>query len=161
MLGPVEFLALTFPGNKFKGEIAPELEKLVESKMIKIIDLVFVYKDEEGNIITSELENIDADTAKFFDKLGIDVSGLISEEDILKMAISLPANSSAAFLLFEHVWAIKFRDAVLNANGKLIMDKHIPVALIEEAFKAKEKDATIEKKNRPARDCTMNIIVFD
>lgn len=161
MLGPVEFLAFAFPGNKFKGEIEPELEKLVENKQIKIIDLVFVYKDEKGNVITTELENIDKETSAFFDKLGVDISGLISEEDILNMAVDIPLNSSAVFILFEHVWAIKFRDAVLNANGKLLMDQHIPVALIEEALKAKEKVHISEKKNEVKRDCSVNIIVFE
>ncbi len=138
MLGPVEFLAIEFPGNQFKGEIAPELQKLVDSKLIKIIDLVFVTKDARGNTKSIELENIDSDTGKFFHKLGVDVSGLISEVDIDNMAETLSPDSSAAFLLFEHLWAVKLRDAVLNADGRLIADERIPVAVIEKALESKK-----------------------
>ena len=140
MLGPVEFFAIEFPGNKFKGEIAPELQKLVDSKLIKIIDLVFVTKDAKGNTKSIELENIDSETGKFFHKLGVDVSGLISEEDIDTMAEMLSPNSSAAFLLFEHLWAVKLRDAVLNADGRLIADERIPVAVIEKALESKKME---------------------
>ena len=138
MLGPVEFFAIEFPGNKFKGEIAPELQKLVDSNMIKIIDLVFVTKDAKGFMKSIELENIDSETGKFFQKLGVDVSGLISEEDIDNMAEMLTPDSSAAFLLFEHLWAVKLRDAILNADGRMIADERIPVAVIEKALESKK-----------------------
>lgn len=140
MLGPIEFLAIEFPGNKFKGEIAPELLSLVDSKMIKIIDFVFVIKDKKGDSRFIELENIDRETGKFFDRLGIDVSGLISEVDIENVAATLSPNSSAAFLLIEHLWVKKLRDAILHSEGKLVMNERIPVAVIEEALASKKLD---------------------
>ncbi len=140
MLGPIEFFAIEFPGNKFKGEIAPELVKLVDSRMIRIIDLVFVIKDGKGNTKSIELEEIDSETGKFFNNLGIDVSGLISEDDIDTMAATLSPDSSAAFLLFEHLWALKLRDAIINADGRLIADERIPVAVIEKALESKKME---------------------
>ena len=49
-IGPVEYIIVGFPGNKFNGEIAPELGKLVESGTIRILDLVFITKDADGNV---------------------------------------------------------------------------------------------------------------
>ncbi|MDD1657654.1 MAG: DUF6325 family protein [Methanomicrobiales archaeon] len=138
MLGPVEMVMVEFPGNKFKGEIMPALDELVERKMIRIIDLVFVIKDAKGKAKAIELESVDKETAKFFGKLGVEVSGLISEEDIRRMMDMLPPNTSAGILLFEHLWAKKFRDATLRANGRLVMNERIPVAVIEEALKSKK-----------------------
>lgn len=145
MLGPIEFLAIEFPGNKFKGEIAPELNALVDSKTIKIIDFVFVMKDEKGNSRFVELESVDRETARFFDRLGIDVSGLISEEDIVHVAASLTPNSSAAFLLVEHLWVKKLRDAILHADGRMVMDERIPVAVIEQAMASRKLEAQKHK----------------
>ena len=45
-IGPVEYMIVSFPGNRFTGEIAPALGKLVESNTIRIIDLAFVSKDD-------------------------------------------------------------------------------------------------------------------
>ena len=46
-IGPVEYLILGFPGNKFTGEIVPELAKLIESGLVRIIDLTFISKDAD------------------------------------------------------------------------------------------------------------------
>ena len=62
-IGPVEFIVLGFPGNRFKGEIVPALADLVESETIRIIDLAFVKKDADGSITTIELEDVDEDEA--------------------------------------------------------------------------------------------------
>ena len=127
-----------FPGNRFKGEIMPALEELVERKMIRIIDLVFMIKDAKGKAQSIELENVDKETAKFFGRLGVEVSGLISDEDIRKMMDAISPNSSAGILLFEHLWVKKFRDATINAKGRLVLDERIPVAVIEEALKSRQ-----------------------
>jgi len=138
MLGPVEMVMVEFPGNRFKGEIMPALEELVERKMIRIIDLVFMIKDAKGKAQSIELENVDKETAKFFGRLGVEVSGLISDEDIRKMMDAVSPNSSAGILLFEHLWVKKFRDATINAKGRLVLDERIPVAVIEEALKSRQ-----------------------
>ena len=79
-IGPVEYIIVGFPGNKFNGEIAPELGKLVESGTIRILDLVFITKDADGNVAAIEFE--DHDDVALFAALDGEVGGLISEEDI-------------------------------------------------------------------------------
>ena len=56
-IGPVEYIIVGFPGNQFNGEIAPELAKLVESGTIRLLDLVFITKDADGNTAAVEVED--------------------------------------------------------------------------------------------------------
>ena len=95
-LGPVEYIIVGFPGNKFNGEIAPELGKLVDSGTIRILDLIFITKDADGNVQAVEFE--DHDDVALFNALDGEVGGLISEEDVEYAAADLEPNSSAALL---------------------------------------------------------------
>ena len=126
-LGPVEYIIVGFPGNKFNGEIAPELGKLVESGTIRILDLVFIMKDADGNVEAVEFEDHD-DVA-----LEGEVGGLISEDDIEYAATELEPNSSAALLIWEDVWATPFVEAMRASGGVLIEGSRIPHDLIEAA----------------------------
>src|SRR5688572_6781953 len=113
-LGPVELLVVKFPGNQFKGEIAPALTELVESGTIRVIDILFANKDENGTIEMVEINDLDDDNYRVFDPVVEDITGMLSHDDIESFQAALEPNSSAALLLFENTWAIKFRDALLN-----------------------------------------------
>ena len=133
MMGPVEYLIVEFPGNKFKGEIVPALLEVTASGIIQVIDLLFIKKDADGNVSSFELNTLDADEAAPFEDLDGEIGGLLSEEDILLAAESLKPNSSAALLVFEHVWATRLRDAIVNASGRLVDNGRIPPAVVEAA----------------------------
>jgi hypothetical protein len=135
-LGPVEILEVKFPGNQFRGEIAPALAELVESGTIRIIDFLFVARDEEGKVFVTEFNDLGESMLAVFDPLVSEVSGLISTNDVAHMSEALEPNSSAAIMLFENVWATRFVDALRNANAELIFSERIPRALIEEAVAA-------------------------
>ena len=77
-IGPVEYLIVAFPGNKFRGEIAPALADLVEAGTIRIMDIAFVGKDEDGTVVAFELADIDPDVREGLENLGIEPSGLFS-----------------------------------------------------------------------------------
>jgi hypothetical protein len=130
-LGPVEYIIVGFPGNKFNGEIAPQLGKLVESGTIRILDLVFVTKDGDGNVAAVEFE--DHDDVALFNALEGEVGGLISHEDVEYAAAELDPDSSAALLIWEDVWATPFVEAMRNSGGVLIEGARIPHDLIEAA----------------------------
>ena len=130
-LGPVEYIILGFPGNQFNGEIAPELRKLVESGTIRVLDLVFIMKDADGNVEAVELE--DHDDVALFNALEGEVGGLISTEDIEYAAADLEPNSSAALLIWEDVWATPFVEALRASGAVLIEGSRIPHDLIEAA----------------------------
>jgi hypothetical protein len=130
-LGPVEYIILGFPGNRFNGEIAPELRKLVESGTIRVLDLVFIMKDADGNVEAVELE--DHDDVALFNALEGEVGGLISTEDIEYAAADLEPNSSAALLIWEDVWATPFVEALRASGAVLLEGSRIPHDLIEAA----------------------------
>ena len=142
-LGPVEYMVIEFPGNQFKGEIIPALREVVDKGVIRIIDLVFMRKDDQGNISVMELAGLQKDAADAFAPLAREASTLFAEEDVEKVSAVMETNSSVALLLFEHVWATRFRDAVLAANGRLIAGERIPKEVVDAAlaWKPEEQEA--------------------
>jgi hypothetical protein len=135
-IGPVELLVIKFPGNQFKGEIAPALADLVESGTIRIIDLLFAITDEQGELSVLELNELDPDAYGQFDPVVDDLTGMLTEDDVRTLGARLGPNSSGAVMLFENTWATRFRDAVVNANGELILSERIPKAAIDELVAA-------------------------
>lgn len=140
-VGPIEYLVVAFPGNKFKGEIVPALAELVESETIRILDLVFILKDEEGNVAALELSDLDEgdEAAGMADIAEVD-RGLLNEEDIHLAADALENNSSAGLLVFENVWATRFAEAVRNADGVLVANERIPYEIVQAAIAAAESE---------------------
>jgi hypothetical protein len=131
--GPIDLIALEFPGNRFKGEILPELFELVEKGIIRIIDLVMIMK-VEGEVIVRELRELDAAHVSMFDPLKADVSQMITRADIDMIAAQLAENSTAGIMLIENLWAKKTAQAMLDANGRLVMFERIPHDVVEEAL---------------------------
>ena len=119
-MGPVDYLVVKFPGNKFNGEIAPELAKLERNGIIRIIDLAFVLKDTKGNVMITEAKDMGEKTGDAFSAFAKAVSDAewFSIDDIEAIAAGLPLNSSAAILLFENTWAIQFKEALLNSGAE-------------------------------------------
>ena len=132
-LGPVEYVVLAFPGNKFTGRIAPALADLVDSGTIRIMDLAFVTKDADGNVLGYELTDLDDEEARAFDGVGEGGADLISEQDLHDIGEELEPNTSAAMLVWENVWATKFADAVREADGELLDHDRIPHDVLQAA----------------------------
>lgn len=132
--GPIDFIALEFKGNNFKGEIIPSLLELVDQGTIRIIDLVIVRKDKDGEVTNLELQQLDPRMITVFDPLNAQISGMVTDEDIDKVGDMLEDNSTAAVMLFENLWAIKFKQAVLDADGRLVMQERIPHEVVLEAL---------------------------
>jgi len=137
-VGPVEILMVEFPGNKFTGEIAPALAELVDQGTIRVIDLLFVTKDGDGNVAAIELSDADDAVRSAFEPIVEEASGLLSEEDIEDLGEGLDPDSSAAMLLFEHVWATRFRDAIVNSGGELLARVPIPKEVVDEVIAARQ-----------------------
>jgi len=133
-IGPVEYIVIGFPDNKFTGEVAPALAKLIESGMIRIIDLTFITKDIDGNVAVLEFDAVE-ELAAFAGVEG-EIGGIISEEDIAHAALSLEPNSSAGLLIWEDTWAAEFAQAVRNANGVILEGARIPHEIINAAMDA-------------------------
>ncbi|MGE5601747.1 MAG: DUF6325 family protein [Nitrososphaerales archaeon] len=133
-LGPIDFIALEFPGNRFKGEILPDLLDLVEREVIRIFDLVIVTKDVDGTVHVRELQELDPGEMSIVDPFKAGVSQMITELDIQAIAEKLDTNSTAGLMLIENLWAKKTQQAMLDANGKLVLFERIPHDVVEEAL---------------------------
>jgi hypothetical protein len=136
-LGPLELLVVKFPGNQFRGEIIPELKKLVEAGTIRVVDILFLRKGREGEVSVLEINDLDDEDFAGFDPIVSDLTGLLSEDDVDDVAAALEENSSAAIMLFEQSWAIGFRDAVLRARGELVYSERIPQQAVEAVLASK------------------------
>lgn len=132
-IGPVDYAVIAFPGNQFKGEIAPALADLTDAGTIRIIDVAFVGKSEGGDTVAMELTELDPEVQASLDKLGIEVGGLFNEDDLQDIADDLEPNCSAAVLLWENVWARKVTKAMRDAGGELVTFERIPHELVQAA----------------------------
>jgi hypothetical protein len=132
--GPIDFLAIEFKGNQFKGEILPAVIELVQNKIVRVIDFVVVVKDENGQHRALELQQLDGEVIRILDPLEVEVSGIIQVEDIEMIAEQIGNNSTAALLMFENLWAIKFGEAAVRANGRMVMFQRIPFEVVNEVL---------------------------
>jgi uncharacterized membrane protein len=132
-LAPVDYMIVAFPGNQFRGEIAPALADLVEKGTIRIIDLAFVAKDAEGNIGAFELTDIDPEVRQGFENMGVEVNGLFNEDDLQAAGEELEPNSSAALLVWENLWAKDVAQAIRDAGGELLDFERLPHEVVQAA----------------------------
>jgi hypothetical protein len=140
-LGPLEYLVIGFDGNHFDGSIAREIEKVVEKKIIRLVDVVFVGRDAEGAAIIVELDNKDDPRFAAFAPLLADRMALFTPDDLVEITDSLPLNTSGLVLLFEHRWAEDLKDALAAAGGFLIDRVVIPPDVLREVSAELEAEA--------------------
>jgi Family of unknown function (DUF6325) len=124
----VEYVVVEFPGNRFDGEVAPALADLIEADAIRLLDVVFVTKDGNGDVSLFELDALDdpAPTrlARLAD-LGGDVGGLLRDEDVIIAAEVVEPNGAAAVVVWEQPSGLRAAEAVRNAGGRIIAGERV------------------------------------
>ncbi|MGC1165850.1 MAG: DUF6325 family protein [Solirubrobacterales bacterium] len=138
--GPIDYLLVEWPGRQPNGEVAPHLIDLVDRGLVRILDLLFVAKDEDGTVRGLELADLGDDGAELSIFEGAS-SGLLSEEDIAEAGGAMEPGTSAALLVFENTWAAPFATAVHRSGGQLVASGRIPVQAVLAALDAAEADA--------------------
>jgi len=129
-LGPLEYLVIGFDRPDFQGEIAAEIQKVVDKRIIRLVDVVVVNKDAFGKVDIIELDNTDDPRFAGFSGLLEDRMGLLTPDDLTILDEGMPHNSAALVLLFEHRWAEHIKDAIGRAGGFLVSRQYIvPEAL--------------------------------
>jgi uncharacterized membrane protein len=131
-LGPVSYTVIAFPGNQFNGNIAPEVEKLVANGTVRILDLVFVGKDEAGDTVSLEFDQLDELAA--FGEIDGEVGGLVNMDDLDLVASNLPEGNSALVILWEDLWAKPLAEAMRASGGIVVDSARIPPDLVEAAL---------------------------
>ncbi len=137
-LGPVSYLIVEFPGNKMTGEGLPILVDLVDQGIIRILDLLFVMRTEDGALTAVELADLDADGELDLAIFEGASSGLIDDSDLADAASVIEPGSSAAILLFENRWAASFTQALRRGGAELVAAGYVPLDALEASLDATE-----------------------
>lgn len=141
-MGPISYLVVEFPGNRMTGEAFPILLDLVDKGLIRILDLVFVRKDEDGSVRAMELADIDHDGQ--FDLVVFEgaSSGLLDETDVHQAGSAVGLGTSAAILLFENRWARSFVGELRKGGAELVAAGYVPLVDIEASIRQSEQVAS-------------------
>jgi hypothetical protein len=131
-LGPLEYTVVGFVGADFDGSIADEISRVVDSGTIRLVDAVMVAKDADGNAAVIEIDLKDDPRFAGFRSLLDGTVGLFTQEDVLSIAESIPADMAALAILFEHRWAVRIKEAMAAKNGFLISRTVIAPEIVEE-----------------------------
>jgi uncharacterized membrane protein len=149
-IGPVQVLVVGFEGKReFTGEILEELHRLREHDIVRLIDLMAVRKDADGNVEALQVSDLSEEEASEFGAVvgaligfgaggeeGAEAGALagaaaledrhaLDEEQVWYVADEIPNDSTAAVALLEHRWAIPLRDKILDASGTVFADEWV------------------------------------
>jgi Family of unknown function (DUF6325) len=116
-MGPLEYLVVGFEGNRFTGQILRELRAAHEKGIIRVVDLLLLTKDASGNLAAMELRELSGEEAEQLGPIAGDLLQVLEPDDVEAAASTIPNNSSAGLLLFEHTWAVGLKQAILDAGG--------------------------------------------
>jgi hypothetical protein len=136
-MGPIDYLLVEWPGRQPTGEAMPHLVDLVDRGLIRILDLAFIAKAEDGSVAALEISDLGGEVAAFAAFEGVS-SGLLDDEDVGEAAGALEPGTSAALLVFENTWAAPFVGAVRRSGGELVASGRIPAGDVIEALEAAE-----------------------
>jgi hypothetical protein len=135
-MGPIDYLLVEWPGRQPTGEAVPHLIDLVDRGLIRILDLVFLSKAEDGSVARLEIADLGDETEyAVFEGAS---SGLLSEDDADEAAAALEAGTSAALLVYENRWAAPLASAVRRSGGQLVATGRIPIQAVLAALDAAE-----------------------
>jgi hypothetical protein len=139
-MGPIDYIIVEWPGRQPNGEALPALLDLVERGIVRILDLAFIAKDEEGNVVDLTIDELGQVSAEFATFEGVQ-SGLLGDDDIAEAAGALEPGTSAAVLVWENSWAAPFAVAVRKSGGQLVASGRIPIQAIVASLEATEAAA--------------------
>jgi hypothetical protein len=135
-IGPVQYAVVAFPGGKLNKEIAAALAEVVKSGAVRIIDLAAVQTDADGTPRYMELDAVPDDFAAALDRVDGEVKGLLSEDDLKDLAMSLPPGSAGLFMVWEALWAKRLVASMLDSGGELVAMDFIPHDVVVTALDA-------------------------
>jgi Family of unknown function (DUF6325) len=137
-LGPIDYVVLEWPGAQpVAGEVQPLLLDLVDRGIIRILDIAFVAKDQDGSVSGIELGDL-REAAEAFAVFEGASSGLLGFEDLQEAANALEPGTSAAVIVWENRWAAPVAAALRRSGGQLVASGRIPVQAVLAALESME-----------------------
>lgn len=137
-MGPIDYIVVEFPGNRMTGEGFPLLVDLVDRGLIRILDLMFVRKEEDGSVVGLEIADLTGDGALDLAVFQGASSGLLGQDDIEEAGNALEPGNSAGILVYENLWAAPFAAALRRGGAQLVASGRIPVPAVLAALDATE-----------------------
>ena len=137
-LGPVDYLVVEFPPDvsNFSGEMAAELAALAEAGTIRLLDLLILQKDDDGEVEALEID--DLDQVPELVALESEIAEILAADDVANLAAAMENGSIAGVVVWENLWAAPFASAARRAGGQLIATGRIPIQAILASLEADE-----------------------
>ena len=137
-LGPVDYIVVEFPAgaSNFTGDMARELVKLSDSGTIRVIDILILTKDADGNVSAAELSEVDE--LGPLQQIEAQLAELLAEDDVVHLAAAMEPGSTAGVVIWENLWAAPFAAAARHSGGQLIANGRIPIQAIIASIQADE-----------------------
>jgi hypothetical protein len=145
-LGPVDWIVVEFEGSKLNGEIAPILKDYVDRGLIRVLDLLFLKKGEDGSFEAFEATDMEDSEIGELRSYETELAMLLSEQDVADLVETIEPGSSAAVLVWENLWAAPFGAAVRHAGGQLVASGRIPIQAIAAAIESDETDEETDEE---------------
>ncbi|MEV7567371.1 DUF6325 family protein [Streptomyces tanashiensis] len=140
-IGPIDYVVVEFPGNHMTGEAFPLLVDLVERGIIRLLDLMFIRKDEDGSVTALEIADLTGDGALDLAVFEGVQSGLLGQDDLEEAAAAVEPGNSAGLLIYENVWAAPFATALRRGGAQLVASGRVPVQALLASLEAAEESA--------------------
>jgi hypothetical protein len=137
-MGPISYLIVEFPGGKTTGEGLPILLDLVDRGLIRVLDLLFVARDEDGSMSVIDLSDLDMDGYLDVTVFQGATSGLLDESDAADAMSAISPGAAAAILLFENRWAREFTEAIRHGGAEFVAAGYVPMDALVASVDATE-----------------------
>ena len=134
-MGPVDYIVLEWPGRQPKGDVAPLIVDLADRGIIRVLDVAFMVKNEDGTVESIELGELEDGGFGEFEGAS---SGLIGQDDLEEAAAALDPGTSAAVLIWENRWAAPVAIALRRSGGQLVASGRLPIQSIVASLEAVE-----------------------
>jgi hypothetical protein len=134
-MGPIDYVVIEWPGRQPQGEAAPMIVELADKGIIRILDVAFMVKREDGTVDSIELSDLDGDGFADFEGAS---SGLIGRDDLEEAAAALDPGTCAAVMIWENRWAAPVAVALRRSGGQLVASGRLPLQAVIASLEAAE-----------------------
>ena len=139
-LGPVEWVAVTFPGGALDPGVVPALAALVDAGTVRVLDAAVVHKGPDGTVTGTELDEEGPEISAGFAAVDGEVLQVLSDDDLHRVAEGLRSDTTTLVLVWENRWAGGFAEEVRRAGGTVLAHDRIPPQDVEQALRAADPE---------------------
>ena len=136
LVGPIDYLAVEFPGARLTGEGLAALLDLVSNGIIRILDLRVAKVAESGEVTMVAITDLDGDGILDLAVFEGVQSGLLGDDDLAESAALIQPGNAVGLLLYENTWAGPFVAALRNQGADVIASGRIPASEVIAALDA-------------------------